>query len=48
MEIGTELLQIFNQRNWYFSWGLKKVVRLKQCPIYGFHLEMREREAYRK
>ena len=21
----------------FFMWGLKKAVRLKQCPLYGFH-----------
>ena len=31
-----------------FIWGLKKVVRLKQCPLYGFLFRNAEREAYRK
>ena len=32
----------------FFIWGLKKVFRLKQCPLYGFLFRMREREVYRK
>ena len=33
----------------FFTWELKKVVRLKQCPLYVLTaLEMRKREVYRK
>ena len=32
----------------FFISGLKKVFRLKQCPLYGFRFRMREREIYRK
>ena len=32
----------------FFIWELKKVVRLKQCPLYGSALEMREKEPFRK
>ena len=33
----------------FFTWWLKKVLRLKQCPLYVLTaLEMRKREVYRK
>ena len=33
----------------FFTWRLKKVLRLKQCPLYVLTaLEMRKREVYRK